>query len=377
MATRTRPEISRLERFLESDPVLGRVRDAAAGEPVFLVGGAIRDALCGFPVDDVDLVVEGDPTALVAALDPGATVHERFGTAELRVDGRPVDVARARTESYARPGALPDVSPGLIEDDLGRRDFTINAIAIPLTDGSSGAERMLDPFGGLKDLELGVLRLLHRRSFEDDPTRALRAARYAARFDFDLARQTADLLDTVDFGSISSDRYWAELELISEEPQALEALRLLSVWGLIPMEDFRLSLADRAVSLLSDPAWERAAEPAKVILAACFRTLEPDLAPLSDPPTTPSDGVELAGRFDSIDLLLARAAGAEWLDRWREEWRWVELEITGADLLAAGIPEGPAVGAGMKAALRAKLDRGIAGPGSELEIALEAARALA
>lgn len=377
MTNPTHPQTSRLERFLASDPVLERVRGAGVDQPVYLVGGAIRDALCDFPVDDIDLVVEGDPVPLVAALDPGAVVHERFGTAELRVDGRPVDIARARTERYPRPGALPEVEPGSIGADLGRRDFTINAIAIPLGGPDPGVGGMLDPYGGIRDLERGILRLLHRRSFEDDPTRALRAARYAARFGFDPAPETAALLDSVDFTTISRDRYLAELELISREPRAIEALRLLSAWGLVAIGEDRLTLAARAEALLSEPAWAGAAGRDAAILAACFRPLDPVLAALEDEPVSPSDGAERARRFEPLDLLLARAAGIAWLDRWREEWCLVKLEITGADLLAAGITQGPAVGAGMAAALRAKLDRGVSGPGPELEVAVEAARELA
>ncbi len=377
MANPTRPEIPRLEEFLDTNPVLGRVRAAASGAPVYLVGGAVRDALCGFPVDDVDLVVEGDPNPLVHGLDPDAVVHDRFGTAELRVDGFPVDVARARVERYDRPGALPDVTPGSIAEDLGRRDFTINAIAIPLGGSVAGTAGMIDPFEGMRDLENGVLRILHPRSFEDDPTRALRAARYAARFDFDLAPQTSDLLDTVDLGTISRDRFNAELELICQEPQALEALRLLSVWGLVPLDEGRLVLAARTVALLEDTDWGGDVEREDAIIGACFLDLQPVMEVLAEDPATPSEGTERANRFGSLELLLARAAGIEWLDRWRDDWRWVELEITGADLLAAGIPQGPAVGAGMKAALRQKLDHGVAGVGPELEVALEAARELA
>ncbi|MDQ2623352.1 MAG: hypothetical protein M3Y45_09990 [Actinomycetota bacterium] len=376
MANRTSPEIDRLDAFLRSSPVLERVRDACGETPVFLVGGAIRDALCGFPVDDIDLVVEGDPGPLVHELDPAATVHERFGTAELRVGGHPVDIARARTEKYPFPGALPEVTPGSITDDLSRRDFTVNSIAVPLTGSVSLPGDVIDPFNGMRDLESGVLRVLHPESFRDDPTRALRGARYAARFDFDLAPATADLLDTVDLSTISRDRLMAELILISREEQALEALRLISVWGLVPVDDERLALARDAVGLLEQDPWAGAATREEAIFGACFRELDPVLEALFPEPALPSDGVERASRFDPVDLLLARAAGIGWLDVWREQWRWIELEITGADLLAAGIPQGPAVGAGMKAALRQKLDRGTEGLAAELEVALAAAREL-
>jgi len=374
MANQTHPDTTRLRKLLAEDPTLAAVRGAAGELPVYLVGGAIRDALCDFPVDDIDLVVAGDPAPLVRALDPAATVHDRFGTAELVVGGRPVDVARARVEQYAQPGALPDVAPGTIEDDLGRRDFTINAIAVPLNGPDAGADGMLDPFEGMRDLRAGVLRALHPRSFEDDPTRALRAARYAARFDFDLSPDTADLLPGVEFGRISNERFEAELALIAREEHALEALRLLDAWGLVPVDPERLELARRALELAREPRWRDAATREELILTACLGPIGPAPEALAAEPSAPSEGVERAGRFRGPELLLARAAGCAWLDRWRDEWRWVELEITGADLLAAGVPQGPAVGAGIRAALRAKLDRGVSGVDAELAVALAAAR---
>lgn len=376
MANHTSPDTERLDAFLRTSPVLERVRSACAALPVYLVGGAIRDALCGFPVDDIDLVVEGDPAPLIDELDSGAKMHERFGTSELRIAGHAVDIARARTERYPFPGSLPEVTPGSITDDLARRDFTINAIAVPLNGQVSLPDSLLDPFNGMRDLRAGVLRVLHRDSFRDDPTRALRAARYAARLDFDLASDTADLLETVDLSTISRDRLTAELVLISREEQAFEALRLVSVWGLVPLDDERQSLARSAAALLREGEWTGAATREEAILGACFRDMEPVIRALAPEPTRPSEGTGRASRFDELDLLLARAAGIEWLDRWREDWRWIELEITGADLLAAGIPQGPAIGAGMKAALAEKLDHGVAGAERELETALAAAREL-
>lgn len=367
------PEEPRLRAFLELDPVLALIRRAAGGRTVYLVGGAIRDALCGFEVDDIDLVVEGDPAPLVQELDPSAVIHERFGTAELVVDGFPVDVARARTEIYPFPGSLPVVTFGSIGDDLYRRDFTINAIAVPL--GGPEAGEMIDPFGGLEDLARGELRLLHDASFRDDPTRALRGARYAARFGFTLAPHTETLLSTVDFSTISADRYRAELRLAAAERNGIEAMVLLSGWGLLQLEPGGPELATEALRLLDTELWRAAADRTEAVLSACIEQPRSAIRKLADDPDSPWEGVGLASRFTPVELLLARASGARWLDEWRNNWRNVRLEIAGADLLAAGIPQGPAVGAGIRAALKAKLDRGVTGRGPELEVALAAATA--
>lgn len=136
------PDFNRLAALIWTHPAIDRVRDAAS-LPVYLVGGAIRDSLADFQVDDLDLVVEGDPTGLALELDPAARINERFGTVNLLVEGYPVDIATARTESYPRPGALPEVKPGTLEDDLRRRDFTINAMAIVI----DGEAELVDRFG--------------------------------------------------------------------------------------------------------------------------------------------------------------------------------------------------------------------------------------
>ena len=170
---------------------------AELGMAVHLVGGPVRDAMMGRPVRDLDLVVEGDAVklarALAAARGGRVYAHEDFGTAHyVDPDGEEVDLASARVEYYERPAALPRVLNAELRRDLYRRDFTINAMAIAL--GPSELGRLLDPYGGLRDLHQRVLRVLHGLSFHDDPTRAFRAARFAARFDFRLAPQTATLL---------------------------------------------------------------------------------------------------------------------------------------------------------------------------------------
>jgi len=362
------PDFNRLASLLWTHPTIDRVRKAA-DQPVFLVGGAIRDGLADFQVDDIDLVVEGDPRPLAEKLDPEARFNERFGTLNLTIDSVPVDIATARTETYSRPGALPEVAPGRLEDDLIRRDFTINAMAIGIEEHAE----LIDPFGGLADLESGVLRVLHDRSFQDDPTRALRAARYAARLGFDLEPKTAELMLQVKLGTISRDRVENELLLIAGEDNALDGLRLARAWGLVDFPVGRLDLAEAAIELVEVDPWRDEAPREALILEAVFGR-EDATGDLLAEPSTPWEGWRKARNRSPLDLVIARARGATWLDRWQREWRLVELEITGTDLIAAGVPEGPRVGEALDAAREAKLNQGIAGVEAEMAAALEAVR---
>jgi len=360
----------RLADALESThPELATVREMAGGKPVYLVGGAVRDLLLGRERTDIDLVVEGDAAALAARLGVEAVEHERFATAKAHLDGHELDIATARAESYPHPGALPEVEPTAgIAADLARRDFTINAMAIPLRRDPE----LIDPHRGRQDLEAGLLRVLHARSFDDDPTRALRAARYAARFDLDLEPETAELLRQADLDTVSADRRDAELLRLAGETDAVRGFALLGEWGLIEPRAGGVELAGRVAGLLSESPWMEAAPRDRAILAAVIGPGGEAEALSAARPVQPSEAVRLARPAGPVELVLARAMGAEWLDRYILEWRGVTLEIDGRDLIAAGVPEGPAVGRGLDAALRRKLDGELAGREQELAAALEA-----
>jgi len=210
---------------------------AKQGQRVYLVGGVVRDLLLGYPNFDLDLVVEGDAVKLAQQVAETSQAkllaHHRFGTAKLRYENFSLDLATARRETYAKPGALPTVTPGTLNDDLFRRDFSINAMAISLASNDYG--ELVDPHQGKSDLEHRLIRILHPRSFSADATRILRAVRYEQRLGFELEAQTAQLLkrDIPMLDTISGDRIRHELELILEEKQPEFVVKRLAELGVL------------------------------------------------------------------------------------------------------------------------------------------------
>ncbi len=207
-------------------------------QKLYLVGGIVRDLLLERSNLDLDLVVEGDAINLaqqLAGMKQGeVTTHPRFGTAKIQWDNRSVDLATARAETYATPGALPTVKPSSdISSDLARRDFTINAMAVALNSGHFG--ELLDPHGGKDDLERKRIRVLHEKNFIDDATRIWRALRYEQRLDFKLEPATLKLLkrDTAMLDTVSGDRIRHELELILKEELPEKALRRADELGVL------------------------------------------------------------------------------------------------------------------------------------------------
>ena len=363
-----------------SEEVLERLRsprlDALASDPgVWVVGGAVRDALLGLEPHELDVVVEGDAVAVARRLGGDVTVHDRFGTAT--VDG--MDLVTARAETYERPGALPTVRPASIQEDLARRDFTVNALAVRLGDGAGAAWP-----GALEDLDARLLRVLHPRSFLDDPTRLLRLARYAARLGFAVEPETDRLAGEAiaggALGTVTPGRLGAELRLLAREPQpaALEALAERGLGEALLGPDFRprplelTALAALGASLLgAGDVRERlahlafpAAERDVVARAASADRLAQALRGADR-----GSVAELAEREPPEALEVAAALGAEEADWWLREGRHVRLRITGDDLVAAGL-SGPAVGAALRAARAAVLEGRAASRQDELAAAL-------
>src|SRR5262245_50442257 len=259
-----------LGRLVDSLPAIDRLREIAERAPAYLVGGVVRDLLLDREVADLDVAIEGDPEVLSDL--PGFNLEREglFLTGRLEQDGEKIDVARARAESYPAPGALPRVRPAGIAEDLARRDFTLNAMALPL----SGERVLLDPHDGLDDLKAGLLRTLHERSFVDDPTRALRAARYAARFGFELEPETAELLARADLSTVSDDRVQSELRRTAAEADPAKALQLISDWGVMPSLDPGTPVRVAQVTrLAAEPPWARWVDRELAIMLAVARPL--------------------------------------------------------------------------------------------------------
>jgi tRNA nucleotidyltransferase (CCA-adding enzyme) len=389
-----RPEVLRL---------LSVVRD---GPPAFVVGGTIRDLLGGRDPLDLDIVVDGPLTGIVRALGPPLRAHDQFETATVMLGDLRCDLARSRSETYPRPGALPQCRPAPIEQDLLRRDFTVNAIALAISGERAG--ELLSAPRALDDLDAGRLRVLHRRSFEDDPTRLLRMVRYASRLGFGVDPDTYALVsEAVSVGAlrtVTAPRVGTELRLLAAEQDPIAALAALAPFGLDAAIELGFGVdgpepAAGALALL-DGAGDAGALALAVaargidqtgraeffgglgfdavrrdLIAEIARTA-PVLAPRLRRARAASSIAAAVGRAPVEAVALAGALGAaDNARRWIEQLRFVTLSIGGADLVAAGVPAGPAIGAGLRAALSAKLDGDARDRAAELAVALNATRA--
>ena len=217
---------------------IGQIAEAQ-GLCAYAVGGCVRDWHLGITtVKDLDVTVEGDgiaaARAMAHALKGTVTAHRSFGTATLRLPrgkGR-VDLASCRKEIYKRPGAYPSVSPGTLEEDLFRRDFTVNAMALAVNPGRFGT--LIDPFQGARDLQQKRLRILHGRSFLDDPSRILRGIRFAQRFglswDPGTARAARAALSAGALQWLNAGRLRREMERMLQEPDPRACLRELGTF---------------------------------------------------------------------------------------------------------------------------------------------------
>ncbi len=384
-------------------------------EGVYLVGGAVRDLVMGEAHFDVDVAVEGDGIAfgekLARALGGRAIPHEKFGTAVVVYgDRQRVDVATARTEFYDSPAALPAVEQASIRQDLYRRDFTVNAMAVSLRGEDFG--RLVDPFGGLADLERGVLRVLHNLSFIDDPTRIFRAIRYENRYGFQMDGHTLGLaracveMDLV--GELSSARLRDELQALLDEESIGDSIQRLAELGIdrsihphLAADEEAVRLVERTDELrgryaLDVPRW-------RLRLAVLARRLPPDelydwfgrlrlrrrdADRIADAVTVADRLVELLNASDEpagirsliephdpdgalLALSVATGEAKTRLELYFEELRDVELEISGADLRELGVDESPQVGEILSQILRRKLNGELGGRADELDAAKE------
>ena len=366
---------------------------ARAGVALFLVGGTVRDVLLGHRPADQDLSAEGDTDGfadtLARELGGEVTTRSQFGTAKVRVGGATIDLALARTESYAAPGALPEVTPGSIQEDLARRDFSINAMAIALEPGRWG--ELIDPSDGAGDLERRVVRVLHPGSFRDDATRILRAVRYAGRLGFGLHSETEALMrrDLSYLDTIKGDRVRHELERIFVEEGASAIIALAQDLGVLAAIYPPLTVDGRMMGKLRNKDVGPGAGSPPPLLAALVYPLSPGarsgiIARLNmdsrwarvvrDTGSVRNASgklnvqerrrSELYAILHPLDPTAIRGCAmatddplvAERLGLYLTELRQKQTLLSGDDVIALGVPQGPMVGELLDRVLAARLD---------------------
>ena len=385
-----------LERTLPSGALEGlrlagilAAEGESEAEAAYLVGGSVRDALLGLTPGDMDLSIVGDAPQFAATFaDKGGGVVEavsQFGTARVGLPAGRFDLAMSRTETYATPGALPTVKSSGIQEDLSRRDFTINAMAVDLSPSNWGD--LVDPHGGFSDTARRRIQILHPGSFRDDPTRIFRAIRYEQRLGFNLDPGALSLMkrdwDYMDL--ISAARVRGELEKILGDPLRADILAAaedrdvlagidisfrvsraaLQAMRRNPDRDILFYLALATASLTENEALslvtrlEPPQEWREIILSSPrYRGMS---SILRNENLSPSEVVSVLGEFP-LPLLEAQRAltgstnQKSRLDQYLGILRHVRPEITGADLLGAGVPQGPEIGIMLDEVLRARMD---------------------
>lgn len=368
---------------------------ASRGVPIYLVGGAVRDMLLGLPSLDLDLVVEGDAikigNELARQTGGKLTTHTRFNTASLVVGDWRLDLVTARAETYARPGTLPTVRSGTIRDDLARRDFTVNALAVNLTPAHDG--ELVDIYGGLGDLKKKTVRVLHDKSFIDDATRIWRAIRYEQRLGFLIEPATLKLIkrDNDYLSTISGDRIRHELEAVLREAEPERMLRRAWVLRVLrhihpalrgdawlrarfararqiapaghPLQDLYVALltlrltesdVEQAIGFL------RPARHVAVILREACQ-LRAGLGGLASRDMTPAQVYSVLHGYSQTAILANLIAGGTAAVRVRirqylDKLRYIKPALTGGDLKTMGMAPGPRIQQVLDALLDARLN---------------------
>jgi tRNA nucleotidyltransferase (CCA-adding enzyme) len=397
--------------------------------PLYVVGGFVRDLLLGVPHLDLDFVVESDGIAFAQSLQEqyGGEIepHFPFGTATWTLNPDIastaganfaewpsfVDIVTARRETYAHPGALPDVIPSVIRDDLHRRDFTINAMAIRLTPTLA----LLDPFGGQQDLQSGMVRVLHDKSFIDDATRIFRAVRFEQRFGFQIEPHTRDLIPEAlpTLKKISGERLRHEIDLILQEAEPERALRRLGELHVLSTIDEKLEFDEWCATKFKlvrtqESTFSRGKTSALFVQSEVARQTIywiilgwnlPDVSDFARSLMLSGDFItalveskrlskvlpelsaklkpsEVVARLEGRKEILSAVYEALWylapdeiaqgnIADYVTQWRTVKPSLTGDDLKAMGLEEGPQFGRLLRALRWAKLDGEVSTPAEE------------
>ncbi len=377
---------------------------------VYLVGGSVRDLVLGREPNDPDIVVTGNgprfARGLAEKVSGEVTSVSQFGTAVISSPNGRIDVATARAETYSSPGALPTITPADTHDDLKRRDFSVNAMALSLLPESWG--ELFDPHKGFADCARSRIRILHDLSFQDDPTRILRAVRYEVRLGFGLTVETAEALerDLSYMDRLSGARLLAELRKMLAEPARTDMLRRAEELGVIGAVSPSLRVSAGGLKAMEQfsPTGKTGKEPGlevdELLYVACLTSsltgdeaaaviarLEPDrdwqavirgaaafrdiASLLESPDLLPSEVVELLENIPAPVLEFQRLAGPktrqhENIDAYLRRHREIRAEMTGDDLAEQGVPRGPLMGQLLQELKTARLNGKVASQEEEL-----------
>ncbi len=383
---------------------LAALGDSGAGD-AYLVGGSVRDLILGREPKDPDIVVTGNgprfARAIAQFVKGEVTSVSQFGTAIVQSPQGRIDVATARSETYSEPAALPDVTPSSMEEDLKRRDFSINAMALSLRPESWG--ELLDPHKGFADCARSRIRILHDKSFQDDPTRILRSVRYEVRLGFGLAVDTAEALerDLPYLDRLTSARLLAEVRKLLEEPDRADILRRAETEGILGAISPALRVSESGLRAMEQVAAD-GDDNDELLLLACMTSslteeeadaviarLEPDrdwqavirgaaafrstASVLESADLLPSDVVELLERIPNAVIEFQRIAGPktqqrDHIEAYLRRHSQIRAEVTGDDLAEQGVPRGPVMGKLLQELRTAKIDGKVSSRQEELEL---------
>ncbi len=407
LTTKSSPEYQRVFELCRD--ISGELHEL---DGVFIVGGIVRDLILDRQPGDIDLSVVGNAGRFAEVLadrlrqDPPTEsqfLTFKINTSDELTGVRSIDIVTARSEQYDEPAALPDIAASSIEDDLKRRDFTVNSMAVSLSPNDWG--NLVDPANGFGDIMRKRIKILHDGSFVDDPTRIFRAVRYATRLGFSIEPRTSELiassLSSID--QLSGIRVRNEFELMLAEPTRVEQMRVSEEIGLLGAISPGLRVGSRALQTLESmsEAGNLSTELSELLAIVTFGLSEDEasqvvlrfdgpvnwgesitgnallaktVALLDDPDLRPSEIAEILHQIPLASINAHIAAGPplprrDRLVEYGEKLRFVVPEINGDDLIAIGIPEGPVIGQLIDVVKRAKLDGKVGSKQQELDLA--------
>ena len=364
--------------------VLDKIIDITSKKKIrcYLVGGAVRDIILGKTPKDLDFVVdkkaENISSEIALELNGEVLSNSEFGTSKLSVKKSIYDIANARSETYAHPGALPKVTRNSIDKDLWRRDFSINSVAIQLTQDED--LQILDPTDGLTDISHGTIRVLHNKSFVDDPTRIFRAVKYSIRFGFSIDEKTEKLIGNCIksnyINKISGNRILSEVSQILEENNFKTNIQLLSSLGILSSIHPKLkiwdALLDKLTQLNNDTKEDKSTlltlilsdinpedineichrldvNPKKAQILHDIQTIKQNTKSLSKTKIINSELMMLLDKLDiesisSIQLISKNESLRKNLSNFLDKLRFIKPNITAKEMISLGIAPGPQIG---------------------------------